>query len=105
MDSLISNLKLTFSANIYLTHKSSKNNDFPNLETIEIETLLQLYQYAVSCNLFFTTDCSLAGLLEILGKTCIHLGEGYNSENVRSVKINDFDIIQELIPKLMKKLS
>jgi hypothetical protein len=105
LDSLISNLKLTFSSNIYLTHKSTKNSNFPNLESIELETLLQLYQYAISCNLFLTTDSSLAGLLQELNKTCLHLGTGFSSDKVKSVKITDFEQLQEIVPKLMTKLS
>ncbi|RLC51875.1 MAG: hypothetical protein DRI23_04110 [Candidatus Cloacimonadota bacterium] len=104
LDNLISNLKLSFSANIYLTHRSIKNSNFPNLESIELETLLQLYQYAISCNLFLTTDASLAGLLQSLNKTCLHLGTGFNSDNVKSVKINDFELMQGIVPQLMKKL-
>lgn len=104
LDKLISNLKLSFSANVYLTQKSIKNPNYPNLECIELETFLQLFQYAVSCNMFLTTDYSCAGVLQELKQNCIHLGEGFDSTHVRSVKILDFNRLQELVPALVKKL-
>lgn len=104
MDDLVSNIKLSFSANIYLTHKSIKLASYPNLESLELENLMQFFYYAVSCHLFLTTDLSFAGLLMKLDETCLHLGEGYDSKLVKSVNINDFPKILEVVPKLMKKM-
>lgn len=102
---LIEKLKLSFSANIYFTDRTIKNIDYPNLEKIEIENFLQLYLYAVSCNMFFTSDYSIAALLQELGINCIHLGVGFKAEYVYSVGIEDETKMQETVLKLMKKVN